>query len=139
TDSRQVLKRLAGLVRRQLYVQLPPEKLFRQKTDGTEAQLEKIFFVVSHDRPDLIVQQIDPREVAERMVFSLQEEQMEFMSYYFKYRFAFPECSNSLIDQVEEIQRKLALNALAGKEAYAIYHPYPFSFASLFDTIRPYC
>ena len=73
------------------------------------------------------------------MVFSLQEEQMEFMSYYFKYRFAFPECSNSLIDQTQEIQQRLAVKVLAGKEAYAIYHPYPFLLSSLFDTIRPYC
>jgi len=135
----QVLKRFTALVKRQLYVQIPPEKLFGQKADGIEARLEKIFFMVSRDKPDLIVQRIDSKEIAERMVFSLQEEQRDFMSYYFKYRFAFPECSNSLIDQVEEIQRKLALNALAGKEAYAIYHPYPFSFASLFDTLRPYC
>jgi hypothetical protein len=64
---------------------------------------------------------------------------MEFLSYYFKYRFAFPECSNPLIDQAEEIQRKLVLQAFANKEAYAIYHPYPFSIPSLFDIIRPYC
>jgi hypothetical protein len=31
------------------------------------------------------------------------------------------------------------LKALAGKEAYAVYHPYPFSFASLFDMLLPYC
>ena len=136
---RQVLKRFIALVKRQLYVHIPPEKLFGQKANRIEARPEKIFFVVSHDKPDLTVQQIDSREVAERMVFSLQEERMEFMSYYFKYRFAFPECSNSLIDQAEEIQRKLVLKALTGKEAYAIYHPYPFSFSSLFDTIRSYC
>jgi len=135
----QILRRFTALIKRQLYVQLPPEKLFGQKTDGKGAQLEKIFFVVSHDQPDVMVQQVDPSEVAERMVFSLQEERMDFMSYYFKYRFAFPECSNPLIDQAEEIQRKLALKALVGKEAYAIFHPYPFSFSSLFDTIRPYC
>jgi hypothetical protein len=137
--SLQVLKKFTALVKRQLYVQLPPEKLFGPSPAGIEARLEKIFFVVSRDRPDITVQQIDAKEIAERIVFSLQEERMDFMSYYFKYRFAFPERSNSLIDQAEEIQRKLVLKALAGKEAYAIYHPYPFSFASLFDTIRPCC
>ena len=135
----QVLKRFTALVKRQLYVHIPPEKLFGQKADGIEARLEKIFFMVSRDKPDLTVQQIAAEEIAERIVFSLQEEQMDFMSYYFKYRFAFPERSNSLIDRTEEMQRKLVLKALAGKEAYAVYHPYPFSFASLFDVLLPYC
>jgi hypothetical protein len=135
----QALKRFTALVKRQLYVQLPPEKLFGKQVDKTDVRPEKIFFVVSHDKPELRVEQIDSKEVAERIVFSLQEERMDFMSYYFKYRFAFPQCSNSLIDQAEEIQRKLVLKALANKEAYAIYHPYPFSIPSLFDTIRPYC
>ena len=135
----QALKRLTALVQRQLYIQLPPEKLFGQRTEKTDVSPEKIFFVVSHDQPDVNVQRIDSQELAERMVFSLQEERMEFLSYYFKYRFAFPRCSNPLIDQVEEIQRRLILRAIANKEAYAIYHPYPFSIPSLFDTLRPYC
>ena len=135
----QALKRLTALVERQLYVQLPPEKLFGQKAEQTDIGPEKIFFVVSHDQPDVTVQSIDSQELAERMVFSLQEERMEFLSYYYKYRFAFPGCSNPLIDQAEEIQRRLVLRAFANKTAYAIYHPYPFSIPSLFDTIRPYC
>ena len=135
----QALKRLTALVQRQLYIQLPPEKLFGQRTEKTDVSPEKIFFVVSHDQPDVNVQRIDSQELAERMVFSLQEERMEFLSYYFKYRFAFPRCSNPLIDQAEEIQRRLILRAIANKEAYAIYHPYPFSIPSLFDTLRPYC
>ena len=96
-------------------------------------------FGPTRDQPDVNVQRIDSQELAERMVFSLQEERMEFLSYYFKYRFAFPRCSNPLIDQTEEIQRRLILRAVANKEAYAIYHPYPFSIPSLFDTLRPYC
>jgi hypothetical protein len=135
----QALKRLTALVQRQLYVQLPPEKLFGQKAEKTDVSPEKIFFLVSHDQPDVTVQPIDSQELAERMVFSLQEERIELLSYYFKYRFAFPECSNPLIDQAEEIQRRLMLRAFANKEAYAIYHPYPFSIPSLFDIIRPYC
>jgi hypothetical protein len=133
------MRRFKALVKRQLYVQLPPEKLFGRKTSEIAVRPEKIFFVASHAKPDLIVQQIDPQELARRMVFSLQEERMEFMSYYLKYRFAFPECSNSLIDNAEEIQRRLLLKVLAGKDTYAVYHPYPFSIPALFEAIRPYC
>ncbi len=139
TGYLRVLKRFTAIVKRQMYVQLPPEKLFGQKTGEVEARPEKVFMLVSHDRHDLIVQQINSKEVAQRIVFSLQEERNEFMSYYLKYRFAFPECSNHLIDQAEGIQREMIIKALAGKEAYAVYHPYPFSIPSLFETIRPYC
>lgn len=135
----RVLHRLAALLKRQLYVQLPPEKLFGQHSGRTDAGPEKIFWVASHDRSDVEVKKIDAQEVAQRMVFSLQDERMEFLSYYLKYRFAFPECSNPLIDQAEEIQRKLLISALAGREAYAVYHPYPFSIPSIFEKIQPYC
>src|SRR5215212_8671074 len=135
----QLLRRFTGLIKRQLYVQLPPEKMFGQKSGEIDVSPEKIFFVASYDKNDMTVKKIDSQEIAQRIVFSLQEERAEFMSYYLKYRFAFPECSNALIDQAEETQRKMALKALAGKEAYAIYHPYPFSIPLLFDAIRPYC
>jgi hypothetical protein len=139
TTYLQALKRLTALVLRQLYVQLPPEKLFGQKAEKLDVAPEKIFFLVSRDQPDVTVRPMDSQELADRMVFSLQEERIEFLSYYFKYRFAFPECANPLIDQAEEIQKRLIRRAIANKEAYTIYHPYPFSIPSLFDTLRPYC
>lgn len=130
---------LKALLKQQLNVQIPPEKLFGGKPGDGTVQPEKIFWVASHAEPDLIVKQIDPQEIAKRIVFSLQEERMGFLSYYYKYRFAFPECANSLIDQSEEIQRSTLLKVFAEKDAYAVYHPYPFSIPALFETIRPYC
>ena len=73
------------------------------------------------------------------MVFSLQEERMDFMSYYMRFRFAFPGISNPFIGQVEEIQREILTKVMAGKETYAVYHPYPFSIPELFEVLRPYC
>ncbi|MGE5373459.1 MAG: hypothetical protein ACM3XO_00260 [Bacteroidota bacterium] len=135
----RVLHRFSALVKRQLYVQLPPEKLFGQKSGRTDLGPEKIFWVVSHENSNVEVQQINEHELAQRTVFSLQEERMEFLSYYMKYRFAFPECSNPLIDQVEEVQRRMLVHAFAGRDAYAVYHPYPFSIPSIFEKIQPYC
>jgi hypothetical protein len=73
------------------------------------------------------------------MVFSLQEERSEFLSYYKKFRFAFPELSNTFIDNIEETQRRILTNVLTGKEAYEIYHPYPFSLSGLYEVTRTYC
>jgi hypothetical protein len=133
------MRRIIALLKQQLYVQLPPEKLFGRKASGITGTPEIVFFVASHDEPGLIVQPIDPQEIVGRMVFSLQEERKDFMSYYLKYRFAFPERSNPLISQAEEVQRNILLKVLAGKDAYAVYHPYPVSIPALFDVTHPYC
>jgi hypothetical protein len=133
------IKRIIALIKQQLYVQLPPRKLFGQTVDGPTGSPQKVFFVGNRAEPNLTVQPMTPEEIAGRMVFSLQEERKDFMSYYLKYRFAFPEQSNSLIDQAEEVQRRILLKVLAGKDTYAVYHPYPVSIPALFEVIHPYC
>lgn len=133
------IRRIIAIVKQQLYVQLPPEKLFGRTAKGLTGSPEKVFFVGSHADPNVTVQPMDPQEIAGRMVFSLQEERKDFMSYYLKYRFAFPKQSNSLISQAEEVQRSILLKVLAGKDTYAAYHPYPVSIPALFDVVHPYC
>jgi hypothetical protein len=133
------LRSLKMLMKQQLNVQIPPQKLFGRKPGDGTARPEKIFWVASYAETEVSVEKIDPQEVAKRIVFSLQEERMGFLSYYWKYRFAFPDCSNALIEQSEEIQRSLLIKILADKEAYVVYHPYPFSIPALFEIVRPYC
>jgi hypothetical protein len=131
-----LMKRVTPLLKRQLYVHLPPRKLFGQSVT-LAGPLAKIFFVASYEAANVTVRPIEPREIARRMVFSLQEERIDFMSYYLKFRFAFPELRNDLIEQAEELQYNTLQRVLAGKTAYAIYHPYPVSIPSLFEAIKP--
>lgn len=133
------IRRVTALLEQQLYVQLSPEQLFGGTAKGLAGRPEKIFFVGSHAESELIIKTLDPREIANRMIFSLQEERKDFMSYYLKYRFAFPERSNSFIDQAEDVQRRMLLKVVDGKEAYAVYHPYPVSIPALFEISHPYC
>lgn len=134
----KLMRRVTPLLKHQLSVQLPPRKLFGQSEEPVVGSLDKIFFVASHESPEIKVEPMDPNEIGRRMVFSLQEEALEFMSYYFKFRFAFPEMCNELIEHVEERQRTLLARALAGKDAYGVYHPYPVFIPHLFDAIRPF-
>jgi hypothetical protein len=135
----KLMERLIPPLKRQLYVQLPPQRLFGQGVGPLVGTPEKIFFVASHEAPDITIQPIDSQEIAQRMVFSLQAEQMDFMSYYLKFRFAFPETPNGLIERAEELQREILTRVLAGKDTYAVYHPYPLSIPALFEVIRPFC
>ncbi|GAF70872.1 unnamed protein product [marine sediment metagenome] len=71
------------------------------------------------------------------MIFSLQEERRDLMSYYWMYRFAFPDRSNKILEEAETIERELLSKLLADKEAFVIYHPYPVPIPTMYDAIRP--
>ena len=134
----KLLQRMTPILKRQLNVQLPPRKLFGQEGVGPMmSKPEIILFVASHETADITVQPIDPGEIARRMVFSLQDERLDLMAYYLKFRFAFPETGNELIDNAEAIQRDILGKVLAGKQAFSVFHPYPVSIPALYEAIKP--
>jgi hypothetical protein len=130
--------RLAPLLKRQLHVDVDPERLFGG-IGALSAPFDRLFFLVSHEAPELTVEPVDPLDVAHRMVFSLQHERLDLMAAYLKFRFAFPDAANPLIEQAEELQRKALARAFADKPAYVVRHPYPFSLRALFEAMSPYC
>lgn len=133
----KVMNRMMPVLKRQMFVDMHPKKLFGRGFGSLSGTLQKVFFVVSHETPDVTVQPMDPLEIARRMVFSLQHERLDFMAYYMKFRFAFPDANNELIERAEELQREVLTRVLANKDAYAVYHPYPVPIPSLFDAIQP--
>jgi hypothetical protein len=133
----RMLNRVMPALKQQLCVDVHPKRLFGSGFGGLSGTLDRVFFVVSHETQDVVVQPMDPQEIARRMVFSLQHERRDFMSYYLKFRFAFPEFRNELIERAEELQRELLIRVLADKPAYAVYHPYPVPIPALFDAISP--
>jgi hypothetical protein len=134
----QALTRLAPLLSRQLFVDIEPERLFGHVGEQS-APFDRLFFLMSSDAPDIAVEPVDPLEVGERMVFSLQHERLDFMAAFLKYRFAFPAAANPFIEQVEELERTALARALAGKPAFVVHHPYPCSLEALFGAMSPYC
>jgi hypothetical protein len=130
--------RLAPLLNRQLYVDVEPARLFG-RVGSQSAPFDRLFFLVSSDSPEIAVEPVDPLEVGERMVFSLQHERLDFAAAYLKYRFAFPAASNPFVEQLEEIQRKALARAFADKPAFVVHHPYPCSLDALFEAMSPYC
>lgn len=129
--------RVYSLVRNQQHVDVEPELLFTERQASTS--FDRLFFLVTHDAPQTIVEPIEPENVAHRMLFSLQYERLDFIGSYLKLRFAFPEARSPLIEDAQELERKRLLEAFAGKPAYIVRHPYPTSLAALHDAMRPYC
>ena len=135
----KLLARAVALMQRQLQVDVPPEKLFGQDLGSRSASFDRLLLVVSHQSPETTVCPIDPQEVARRMAFSLQQERSSLMSYYRKFRFAFPDKENPRIERADELHAAMLAKALAGKPAYAIYHPYPMQISELIGAIEPLC
>jgi hypothetical protein len=135
----RALTRLSPLLRRQLFVDIPPERLFAGALGPLSAGFDRLFFLASHEGSDVAVEQIDPLEVARRMVFSHQHERLDFLGTYLQFRFAFPERINPILEEAEHFERESLERVLAGKTCYAVHHPYPVSIPALFDAMAPLC
>jgi hypothetical protein len=138
SPSIRMMSRMIPLLKRQLYVHLAPKKIFGTNNSPLEGPLDKMFFVISYEDADIQVKPIDSQRVASQMVYSLQEERQDLISAYLKFRFAFPEVRNELIENLEELQKTALERILRDKEAYVVYHPYPVSIPALFQTLRTY-
>lgn len=126
-------------IKRQLNVRLDPKIIFGEHCGPFVAAPEKIFFSGSHASPETYVEPIDPALIAQRMIASIRFEQLPFMEHYLAFKFAFPHRKNDFLDQAHELQYEILHRALAGKEAYAVWHPYPVSFEALYEKMKPYC
>lgn len=135
----KMLNRITPLLKRQLFVNWQPGKLFKGSLLAMNGNPDKIFFVGSHQSPDVVISPVDPVDIAKRIYFSLLEERDDFVAVYQKYRFAFPDQANDLIDRVPQLMKAHLVQALSGKEAYSVYHPYPAPISKLFQSIRPFC
>lgn len=131
------LGRIADVLKRQMYIQLVPEKLFGRESCPMAGRPDQYFFLASHESPEVVVEEMDAKELASRMLFSLQEEQAGLMSYYWKYRFAFPDKPNTLLENIQETQQNALEKILEGKKAFAVYHPYPVPIPEMYNMIMP--
>ncbi len=134
----KMFSRLRPFLKHQLHVDISPRRLFKQNTEDLSSTFDKVFFLSSNDSPEIVVQPIDPLEIASRMVFSYQYEQMNFLSYYWAFRFAFPQLQNDYIERSEELQRQRLMEVLANKESFGVYHPYPVSLPALYEAVYPF-
>jgi hypothetical protein len=134
----RLLRRSTHLVEGQLHVDVPPALLFGAATNR-EAPFDRLFFVVSHESPEIVVEPVDPLEVARRMVFSLAFERRDLAAYYAKYRFAFPDAPNPVLERAEELEREALERAFVDKPAFVVRHPYPVSLERLYERLRPFC
>jgi hypothetical protein len=118
-------RRLAPIVSRQAYQQVPPDQLFGGRRVLDVVPVDEVVLVQSWARDDVVLEPILGDEVAARMAHSLVYERLPLTMLYEQFRFAFPGRSSGVIEEAEQIERRLLSELLGGRSAYRLAHPYP--------------
>lgn len=137
TKAGRLAERALPLIEGQSHVDLEPAGLLGAVEGAASGPFDRLFLVVSAEREDIVVAPVEPRAVAERMVFSLQYERLDLMGWYWKFRYAFPDAANPLLETVEELERKLLLEVMDAKPAWTVEHPYPVDIPALYGAMSP--
>jgi hypothetical protein len=137
TIFRGIEKILTGL-EHQLRPSVAPSMIFGNRIGSLTAKPDKIFLLISHDEPRIHIEATVPSEMARRMAFSSLYQLMPLMEHYLAYRYAFPEAKNGFIEHAAEYQTEILSRALAAKETYTVWHPYPLVFSDLYEQMRPF-
>lgn len=127
-----LMRRIAGLIHRQRYVQVAPERLFDDKRCERGCP-DHMFLVISHAASDYSVRPIAADRVAEQMQFSMLDEFSDVLACYRRYRFAFPERVCALLEQLPELLSERLRSVLDRIPASMLLHPYPVCPRALFQ------
>jgi hypothetical protein len=129
--------KLIELMRRQMGADIAPSDLFGNNLGPLRSSVDHVLFVCCHESPTVSISHVDSREVARRMVSSVQHERSPLLACYRKFRFAFPGERNELIESAEELEMDALERSFRTVPAHAVCHPYPVPIGALLETIRP--
>lgn len=130
--------RVITLLEGQRHVDPAPERLFGRDRWVDGAPFDRLVFLENSERDDILVEPIDPLEVARRMTFSHVHHRLGFLDLYWQFRYAFPDAPNPLIEGIEAVERDLLHRLLAGKTALRVEHPHPLPIRELYDVVAPH-
>lgn len=133
----RVATRARALLEGQLSVQVPTERLLGSPPLPDGWSLDRLILVTSHESPDVTVEDADPADVARRATASVVFEAADLLAHYRRFRFAFPDRRNPLLDDLEARYASALATAFRGLPALAVGHPYPLEIPRLYDAIAP--
>jgi hypothetical protein len=119
-------------LRRQLNFRVEPTAIFGGRCDRLTGNPDKIFIGMVHSDEGIRIEPAEPSTVADQLVCAMEFELTSLMSHYRAFKFAFPGMRNDFLENLHEHFRSSLREALAAKEIYMLYHPYPVSFQDLY-------
>jgi hypothetical protein len=116
-------------------VSVSPERLFGECP--LQGPIDKAFLAIAHESSEVRVEPVEPRHLAERLLFSIRAERQSLRRLYYAFRFAFPDDAEVFSEQSEEAETDRLARALEGTETYALYHPFPAPVVAIHDALAP--
>jgi len=89
-----------------------------------------------HSEEGMRIEPAEPAMVADQLVTAMEFELTSLLSHYRAFKFAFPGMRNDFLENLREHFRSALREALAAKEIYMLYHPYPVSLQDLYLAMR---
>jgi hypothetical protein len=132
-------RRARSMVGAQRHVDAPPHRIFDAAAIATgPIQIDTVVLVGSTDAERITVSEVDPVQVADRMVHSLAYERRELIARVYEARFGQPGRRLELLDRAEELERTGLRAMLGGRRALALTHPYPVEIDALHRALAPH-
>ncbi|HEV2494761.1 MAG TPA: hypothetical protein VG204_16990 [Terriglobia bacterium] len=135
--SAKISRRVIARLQRQVIGAATPTALFRDRLGSMAARPDKIFLLISHNDPRLVVEPTPPSVMATRLAHLAEHEEIHFLEHYLAFKFAFPERKNPLVERSSDSRSQLLAQALEQKQAYTVWHPHPLVFSALYEQLRP--
>jgi len=137
------VKGLAELAGR---VSLTPSQLLGRNGDAggkwpsaPSAPLECLFLLVTSGEDRIAVREAQIDKVASRLADCAAYERRAFFGLYQRFKYAFPDRRNRLIDEAREVESRTLAQALASKRVFLVEVPFPFDPSALYRAIEPFC
>lgn len=130
---RRNMLRVANLVDRQRYAFLSPERAFGRPLGALAASIDRVVFVGCSADDRTRLDRVSPFWVADRMVHSLAEERSVLDAGYRRFRFAFPEKRNRLLENAAALEHERLQYLLADRPCFSLMHPYPPSIREMYQ------
>jgi len=123
-------------LRRQLNFRVEPKAIFGDRCRRLTGHPDKIFIGMVHSDERVLIEPAEPATVADQLACAMEFELTSLMSHYRAFKFAFPGMQNEFLERVHDVLRDALRQALAAKEIYMLYHPYPVSFHDLYQAMQ---
>jgi hypothetical protein len=123
-------------LRRQLNFRVEPKAIFGDRCGLLTGHPDKIFIGMVHSDERVLIEPAETATVADQLACAIEFELTSLMSHYRAFRFAFPGMRNEFLEKVHTLLPDALRQALAAKEIYTLYHPYPVSFDDLYQAMH---